>query len=66
MKIQSLSYGLLNAMEYCRVHRIGLEYIVINRIETDSGELVERYVDVVVNGKKVWSERVDISTNLNK
>lgn len=66
MKIQSLSDGLLNAMEYCRVHRIGLEYIVINRIETDSGELVERYVDVVVNGKKVWSERVDITTNLNK
>ena len=63
MKIQSLSDGLLNAMEYCRVHRIGLEYIVINRIETDSGELVERYVDVVVNGKKVWSERVDITTN---
>lgn len=66
MKIQSSSDGLLNAMEYCRVHRIGLEYIVINRIETDSGELVERYVDVVVNGKKVWSERVDITTNLNK
>lgn len=66
MKIQSLSDGLLKAMEYCRVHRIGLEYIVINRIETDLGELVERYVDVVVNGKKVWSERVDISTNLNK
>lgn len=66
MKIQSLSEGLLNAMEYCRVHRIGLEYIAINRIETDSGELVERYVDVVVNGKKVWSERVDITTNLNK
>lgn len=63
MKIQSLSNGLLNAMEYCRVHRIALEYIVINRIETDSGELVERYVDVVVNGKKVWSERVDITTN---
>ena len=66
MKIQSLSNGLLNAMEYCRVHRIGLEYIVINRIETDLGELVERYVDVVVNGKKVLSERVDITTNLNK
>jgi len=66
MKIQSSSDGLLNAMEYCRVHRIGLDCIVINRIETDSGELVERYVDVVVNGKKVWSERVDITTNLNK
>ena len=39
------------------------ECIVINRIETDLGELVERYVDVVVNGKKVWSERVDITTN---
>ena len=63
MKIQSLSDGLLNAMEYCRVHRIRLDCIVINRIETDSGELVERYVDVVVNGKKVWSERVDITTN---
>ena len=66
MKIQSLSDGLLKAYSYCRVHRIGLEYIVINRIETDLGELVERYVDVVVNGKKVWSERVDITTNLNK
>ena len=66
MKIQSLSDGLLNAMEYCRVHRIGLDCIEINRIETDLGELVERYVDVVVNGKKVWSERVDITTNLNK
>ena len=66
MKIQSLSDGLLNAMEYCRVHRLGWECIVINRIETDLGELVERYVDVVVKGKKVWSERVDITTNLNK
>ncbi len=44
MKIQSLRDGLLNAMEYCRVHRIGLDCIVINRIETDLGELVERYV----------------------
>lgn len=66
MKIQSLTEGLLNAMEYCRMRKIRLDCIVINRIETDSGELVERYVDVVVNGKKVWSERVDITTNLNK
>ena len=66
MKIQLLSDGLLKAYSYCRMKSIGLNCIEINRIETDLGELVERYVDVVVNGKKVWSERVDITTNLNK
>ena len=66
MKIQSLSEGLFNAVDYCRMKSIGLNCIVINRIETDLGEMVERYVDVVVKGKKVWSERVDITTNLNK